>query len=147
MDTYKWRLKLANFYPPFFGAGIRLQKVNNDFTYMKVKLAFGFLNANLVGTQFGGSLFAMCDPWYMIMLFHHLRKEYIIWDKAATIRFRKPGKSAVFAEFIIDDDLLTKIRSEVDELGKKDFHFKTEVKNKEGEVIAEVDKVIYIKKK
>ena len=114
---------------------------------MKVKLAFGFLNANLVGTQFGGSLFAMCDPWYMIMLFHHLRKEYIIWDKAASIRFRKPGKSAVFAEFIIDDDLLTKIRSEVNELGKKDFHFKTEVKNKEGEVIAEVDKVIYIKKK
>lgn len=80
-------LKLINFWPPFIGTGIRVKSISKDFTDITVELKLRFWNKNYVGTQFGGSIYAMTDPFYMLILMENLGREYIVWDKAANIRF------------------------------------------------------------
>jgi acyl-coenzyme A thioesterase PaaI-like protein len=100
-----------------------------------------------MGTQFGGSLYAMVDPWYMLMLIKNLGKDYIVWDKAATINFRKPGKGKVTAEFQLTEAHLNEIKKTLETQNKMDYVFKVEVKDDAGKLIADVDKVLYIRKK
>jgi hypothetical protein len=100
-----------------------------------------------MGTQFGGSLYAMVDPWYMLMLIKNLGRDYIVWDKAATIQFRKPGKGKVTAEFRLTEEHLNEIRSTLINQKKMDYIFKVEIKDTDGKLIAEVDKVLYIRRK
>src|SRR5689334_18498320 len=88
-----------NFYSPYLGAGVRVTRVSEDFRQVDVEMPLRFYNRNYVGTHFGGSLYSMCDPFYMLMLIHILGPEYIVWDKAAAIRFKKPGKGVVKASF------------------------------------------------
>lgn len=142
-------LRLINWYPPFLGAGIRMTELSEDFTYCRVRLKLRWWNRNAVGTAFGGSLYAMCDPFFMLLLMQTMgAKEYIIWDKAASIRFRRPGRGEVYSEFHVPLSRVKQMRREVTEAGgKKDFIFHTEVKNKAGEVVAEVEKVIYVREK
>ena len=94
-------LKRLRLWPPFLGAGIHVTRVADDFLTIEVELRMKFFNRNYVGTHFGGSLYSMCDPWFMVMLIEHLGPDYIVWDKAATIRFKKPGKGTVKATFHI----------------------------------------------
>ncbi len=145
--SQKRLLRLINWYPPFIGAGIKMTELSDDFTYCRTRLRLRWWNRNAVGTAFGGSLYAMCDPFFMLLLLQTMSaKEYIIWDKAANIRFRRPGRGDVYAEFRIPMSRVEEMRREVAEAGgKKDFVFHTEVKNKEGEVVAEVEKVVYVK--
>jgi len=86
-------------WPPFLGAGIRLRRMSEDFREAEVELRLGRLNRNAVGTQFGGSLFAMTDPFYAIMLMRNLGREYLVWDKAASIEYLAPGRGTVRARF------------------------------------------------
>lgn len=139
--------KIINFYGPFLGAGVKLDYMTKDFRHAKVSMKLTFYNKNYMGTQFGGSLYAMVDPWYMLMLIKNLGKDYIVWDKAATINFRKPGKGTVFAEFNLTEAHLDEIRATLVTQNKMDYIFKVEIKDKEGKLIAEVDKVLYIRKK
>lgn len=139
--------KLINFYGPFMGAGVKLEKMSKDFRQARVSMKLTFYNKNYMGTQFGGSLYAMTDPWYMLMLIKNLGQDYIVWDKAASINFRKPGKGKVFAEFNLTEEHLQEIRATLVTQKKMDYVFKVEVKDTEGKLIAEVDKVLYIRKK
>ncbi len=139
--------KLINFYGPFLGAGVKLEKMTKDFRQARVSMKLTFYNRNYMGTQFGGSLYAMVDPWYMLMLIKNLGKEYIVWDKAATINFRKPGKGKVTAEFHLTDEHLNEIKKTLETQNKMDYVFKVEVKDDAGKLIADVDKVLYIRKK
>lgn len=139
--------KMINFYGPFIGAGVKLEKMSKDFRHAKVSMKLTFYNRNYMGTQFGGSLYAMTDPWYMLMLIKNLGQDYIVWDKAASINFRKPGKGKVFAEFNLTEEHLQEIRATLVTQKKMDYVFKVEVKDTEGKLIAEVDKVLYIRKK
>ena len=137
---------LINFYPPFLGAGIRIKlDKKNKKVYVSMKLTW--YNRNYVGTQFGGSIYAMCDPFYMFLLMEMLGSNYIVWDKKATIDFIKPGKSTLHAEFFIDDQTVEAIKTEVKKNGKALPQFTVAVKDDDGEVIARVDKHIYVKKK
>ncbi len=86
-------------YPPYLGAGVRVQHISADFRHVKVRMGLGWYNRNYVGTQFGGSLYSMVDPFFMLMLMENLGRDYIVWDKAASIDFIAPGKGPVFAEF------------------------------------------------
>jgi hypothetical protein len=95
------RFKLINWYPPLLGAGIRVRHRDGDAYTIKVKMPLTRLNLDAVGTHFGGSLYAMCDPWFMLILMQHLGRDYIVWDKAAVIQFVKPGKGTVYATFHI----------------------------------------------
>jgi acyl-coenzyme A thioesterase PaaI-like protein len=136
-----------NFWPPFLGAGIRIQHIAPDMKAVDVEMKLRFWNANYVGTHFGGSLFAMTDPFYMLMLMANLGRDYIVWDKAATIRYRKPGKGTVRAEFRLSDSQIDNIREKLKTLPKYEPVFSVEVKDEAGGVIAEVEKVLHVRKK
>jgi acyl-coenzyme A thioesterase PaaI-like protein len=143
----KQRVKMINWYPPYIGAGIKLTKLSKDFMYAEVQMKLRWWNKNLMGTHFGGSLASMCDPFYMLLLMNTLGKDYIVWDKAASIKFKKPGRGTVRCEFKLDEVLLNQIRTELEQLGKKDYHFDLQIKDTEGNIICEVEKTIYIRKK
>jgi hypothetical protein len=136
-----------NFWPPFLGMGIRIQYIAPDMKAVDVEMKLRFWNANYVGTQFGGSLFAMTDPFYMLMLMANLGRDYIVWDKAASIRYRKPGKGTVRAEFRLSDSQIDDVREKLKTLPKYEPVFNVEVKDETGVVIAEVEKIIHVRKK
>ncbi|MEJ2005501.1 MAG: DUF4442 domain-containing protein, partial [Cyclobacteriaceae bacterium] len=97
--------------------------------------------------HYGGSLYSMCDPWYMFILTANLGNDYVVMDKAAAIRYLKPGKGTLYCTFKVSKEQLTSIRHEIDRIGKNDYTFLCEIRNKEGQVICEVDKVVYVRKK
>ena len=139
--------RLVNLWPPFLGAGIRIQRIAPDMKGVDVEMKLRFWNANYVGTHFGGSLFAMTDPFYMLMLMANLGSEYIVWDKASRIRYRKPGKGTVRAEFRLSDAQLDDIREKLKDLPKYEPVFNAEVKDLQGTVIAEIEKVLHVRMK
>lgn len=148
MDKKRKRLKrFIRFYPPFLGAGIRVHHISEDLRTIEVRMPLRFWNRNYVGTHFGGSLYTMCDPFFMLILINNLGPDYIVWDKAATIRFKKPGKGMVKAVFHIPSERIEEIRAQADARGKIEPQFQTVVTDADGNVIAEVDKLLYVRKK
>lgn len=139
--------RLWNLWPPFWGAGIAIEHISADMKFVRMRLKRRPWTRNIVGTQFGGSIYAMTDPIYMVMLMTQLGRDYIVWDKAATIRFRKPGRVDLFAEFAINDDDIAAIKQRLINEPKLDWHRTVHVKDKTGEVIAEVEKVVHIRRK
>src|SRR3954471_228439 len=91
---------VLNLYPPFLGAGIRVKRLDPDWRTIEVEMKLRRWNTNYVGSHYGGSLYSMTDPFYMLMLIENLGRDYIVWDKSATIRFRRPGKGTVVAKFL-----------------------------------------------
>ena len=147
MLSLKKIIRFIGFYPPYLGTGISVKAVNNDFTSITVQMKMHWYCRNAVGTHFGGSLYSMCDPFYMFILMENLGKDYIVWDKAATIYFRKPGLKTVSAVFEIQKNEIAAIKNQVDKIGKGDFIFTTSVKDEQGNVIADVEKVVYVRNK
>lgn len=139
--------KLLNLYPPFIGAGIRLKRYNKKGTSYLVEMKLRWYNRNVYGTHFGGSLYAMCDPFFVFAAYAYFGDDYILWDKSASIEFKRPGKGTVQALFEISDDRLKEMKSKVDQEGKKTFHFEAKVKDKAQNIVAIVQKEIYIRKK
>jgi hypothetical protein len=135
-----------NLWPPFIGMGIRIRHIAPDMKAVDVEMNLRFWNANYVGTHFGGSLFAMTDPFYMLMLMANLGRDYIVWDKAAGIRYRKPGRGTVRAEFRLSDSQIDDIREKLKTLPKYEPIFLVEVKDESGEVVAVVDKLLHVRK-
>jgi len=141
----KLMLRWINIWPPFLGAGIRVRwRSNRD---VDVELKLRAWNRNYVGTHYGGSLYSMTDPFYMLMLMENLGRDYIVWDKAASIRFRKPGKGKMKAEFRLSDAQLDEIRDKLTTQEKYEPTFLVEVKDEAGDVVAEVQKVIHVRRK
>lgn len=136
-----------NLWPPFLGAGIRVKRIASDMKAVDVEMRLHWWNANYVGTHFGGSLFAMTDAFYMLMLMANLGREYIVWDKAATIRYKKPGKGTVRAEFRLSDSQIENVREQLKTLPKYEPVFSVAVKDEAGVVIAEVEKLLHVRKK
>lgn len=143
----KFLEKAIRFYGPFLGAGVRPVEITKDYRFIKVEMPLTFYNRNYMGTQFGGSLYAMVDPWYMLMLIKNLGPGYIVWDKAATINFRKPGQGKVTAEFTLTQEKIDEIRGIVEENKKTDARFLVEIRDESGRLIADVEKVVYVRKK
>jgi len=147
----KWRQKFfdkaINLYAPYLGAGVRMKVMSEDHRYIRVEMPLTILNKNYVGTQFGGSLYSMVDPWYMLMLIKNLGPDYIVWDKAATINFRKPGEGKVIAEFNLSQEVIDEVRATCAAQTKMDKIFRVEIKDESGKLIADVDKVLYIRLK
>ena len=139
--------RTINWYPPFLGAGIKVRRISPDWHEVDVEMKLHWWNRNYVGTHFGGSLYVMADPWYMVMLINLLGRDYIVWDKAATIRFRRPGKGTVRAEFRLTDAQLDDIREKLKTQPKYEPTFTVQVKDAAGEVVAEVEKLLYVRRK
>ncbi len=146
--TKSWgriRERFINFYAPLLGAGIHSKKID-EYT-MQVEMKLTVLNRNIVGTHFGGSLYAMCDPWFMLILMHALGMDYVVWDKGASIQFLTPGRSNVCATFHITEDRIQEIRSEADRIGKTEPTFEVDVVDEQNQVVARVQKLLYIRRK
>lgn len=136
-----------NLWPPFLGAGIRVTRLDRDWRAIDVEMKLRFWNRNYVGTHYGGSLYSMADPFYMLMLIENLGRDYIVWDKTANVRFRRPGRSRVTAEFRISEEQLAAIREQLQTSEKVEPSFTVEVKDDNGDVIAMVEKVIQVRRK
>jgi len=138
---------LLNFWPPFLGAGIRVKRLRPDWKEIDVEMKLRRWNSNYVGTHYGGSLYSMTDPFFMVMLIENLGKEYIVWDKSASIRFKKPGKGTVTASFRLTDEQIEEIKRALESQEKIERTFAVDVKDEAGNVIAEVEKLLHIRKK
>lgn len=138
---------LINIWPPFLGSGIRITHFDPSFRTVDVEMKLRFWNRNYVGTHYGGSLYSMTDPFLMVMLINILGPGYIVWDKSASIRFRRPGRGTVHAHFEISDEQIASIRQQLETAEKIEPTFRLEVKDRAGEVIAEVQKVLSIRRK
>ena len=136
-----------NIWPPFLGAGITVEHIAKDFRHAKVRLKHGLLNRNIVGVHFGGSLFAMTDPFFMMMVSQNIGKGYIVWDQAAKIEFLKPGKGKVHASFEITQEQLDDIIGSAESGNKVLKDFVVDVKDQENDVVARITKTLYIRKK
>ena len=140
------RLRL-NLYAPFLGAGIRVKRLAPGWKEVDVEMKLRWWNANYVGTHYGGSLYSMTDPFFMVMLIENLGQDYIVWDKSATIRFRKPGRGTVTASFRLSDQQIEEIKQALNAEKKIERVFTVEVKDESGTVIAEVEKLLHIRRK
>lgn len=138
---------LFNLWPPFLAAGIHVTALAPDFRHARVELRQRPWNRNYVGTHFGGSLFAMTDPFWMFLVLRGLGKDYIVWDKAAEIDFVKPGRGTVYAEFRIDDALLDRLRAETADGGKHLHWLPVDVVDAAGDAVARIRKQIYVRRK
>ncbi len=137
-----------NLYPPYLGAGVRVIDISDDYTYIKVRMKLRWYNRNYVRTQFGGSLYSMVDPFYMLMLMQHLGKTHYIWDKSASIDFVKPGHGTVYAEFTLDLATIDKLNADAAATDKAIYpQFIVNIVADSGETVASVQKNLYIKRK
>ena len=139
------RERFINFYPPLLGVGIRARTV--DKRTIQVEMKMTALNRNIVGVRFGGSLYAMCDPWFMLILMRVLGPDYIVWDKAASIRFVSPGRGTVKAIFHIPQERVDEIRAAADRGEKIEPTFSVDVLDEQGQVVAQVEKLLYVRRK
>lgn len=135
-----------NLWPPFAGAGIRVTRVTADFREIDVKLTLGVLNRNYFGTQFGGSMFAMTDPFFALMMLHNLGPGYIVWDKAGSIRYRKPGRGNVYARFRLPAAAIARARRATARGAKHEPRFRVSIVDRDDEVVAEVEKTLFIRR-
>ncbi|HEV7504267.1 MAG TPA: DUF4442 domain-containing protein [Thermoanaerobaculia bacterium] len=146
MPSSRWKIRLLNLYPPYLGAGVRVWP-SADLRSFEVRMKIRFWNRNYVGTAFGGSLYAMCDPFFMLILIEALGRDYVVWDKAAAIRFRRPGRGTMKATFHIPQERIDEIRAAADVGGKVEPVFTVEVFDEQGELVADVEKLLYVRRK
>ena len=134
-----------NVFPAYRGTGARVTYIADDFSEVRVKLPLSWRTRNYVGTIFGGSMYGAVDPMYMIMLIQLLGRDYVVWDKAATIRFRKPGRTTLYATFNIDAAELDAVRAAAAGGVPVDRTYTVHLVDRDGVVHAEIEKVIYIR--
>ena len=136
-----------NLFPAFRGTGARITYIAGDYREVHVKVPLSWRTRNYVGTIYGGSLYGAVDPHYMIMLIKILGPGYVVWDKAATIRFKKPGRSTLFARFLISEEEIEEIRRRLETEPSIDRVYKVDLTDADGVVHAAVEKTIYVRKK
>ena len=140
-------MKFMSFWPPYFFAGIRVKSVSEDFLKIRIEMKQRPYNTNYVGSHFGGSLYSMCDPWFMFILMEHLGKDYIVWDKKASIDFKTPGRGTVYAEFELSTDQIDHAKKMADENHKFEPEYELKIYDQNREVVAHVHKTLYVRKK
>ena len=139
--------RMMNLWPPFWGMRIHILRIAPDYREVEVRMKLSLANKNYVGTHFGGGLFAMCDPFYMLMLLNNLGPGYVVWDKASSILYAAPGRGTVFATFQLSDGQLAEIIEKTANGDKFEPVYRVEVVDAAGKTIAMVDKTLYIRRK
>lgn len=142
--TFRWGF---NFFPAYRGTGGRVVYIADDWHEVRVKLPLNWRTRNYVGTIYGGSIYGSIDLIYMLMLMKILGPEYVVWDKAATVRFRKPGKGTLYADFRLTQDEIGQITTLAETSRSIDRIYNLELKDKEVVVHAEIEKTLYISKR
>jgi acyl-coenzyme A thioesterase PaaI-like protein len=138
---------LINLWPPYLGTGIRVRFIADDWREVVVSMSLRCYNRNYVGSHFGGSLYAMTDPFYMLMLINNLGSEYRVWDQAGRIEYVKPGRGKVTATFKIGEDLLKKISVQTAGGEKYLEDLPITVSDAAGEIVARITRTLYFRRK
>lgn len=138
---------ILNHYSPYKGAGIEVEKIDLKNYHIRVKMPLTYKNQNIVGVHFGGSLYSMVDPFYMLILMHHLGPKYVVWDKAATINFLSPGRSTVYADIRLDFAEIEQIKEATEDYQPVYRNYTLNIFDDSGLRIAEVQKTLYIRRK
>lgn len=146
MKAAAMKLRL-NLYPPFWGMGVRIRHISADYREVDVCMGLHWFNRNYVGTQFGGGLYAMSDPFFMLMLIQCLGRDYIVWDQAASIDFVAPGKGRVWARFRLSEAEIERIRQEAESGAPLRPVYHLDIRDEAGTVVAKVQKTLYIRRK
>ena len=146
-----WKTRLTrwgfNWIPAYRGTGARIAFIADDWREVRIRLPLSLRTRNYVGTIFGGSMYGAVDPMYMIMLIKLLGRDYVVWDKSASIRFRRPGRSTLYATFRLTEEDLEAIRATVEKEGRSEPRFTVDLLDAEGEVIASCEKVISVRRR
>jgi acyl-coenzyme A thioesterase PaaI-like protein len=145
--TNKLRCWSFYFFACYRGTGARLRYIAPDWSEIRLDLPLSWRTRNYVGTIFGGSIYAAVDPIYMLMLIRRLGRDFVVWDKAATIQFKKPGRETLRARFAIDDKELAAIRTALESQRSVDRTYTVELVDGSGTICATVDKIIYVRKR
>ncbi|KAB7727674.1 DUF4442 domain-containing protein [Rudanella paleaurantiibacter] len=145
-ESFKtWRFRtIMNWYPMYFGTGGKILFWSGDWREVHLRLRRNVWTYNFVGTIFGGSMFAASDPFYMLMILQVLGSRFVVWDKAASIRFRKPGRTTLYMRYELTDDVLARIREEVAQKGQTEYPFTLQWVDSAGVVHAEIERICYI---
>jgi acyl-coenzyme A thioesterase PaaI-like protein len=138
---------IVSLWPPLFFSGIKVTHLSADYKETRVTLKLRWYNKNYVGTQYGGSLMSMTDPWYMLMLMTNLGRDYFVWDKHAEIDYIAPGKTHVHAHFKITDEDIEGIRAKTANGEKYVPEFLVDIKDDNDQLVAQVRRRVYIKLK
>lgn len=140
----RWKF---NFFPAYRGTGARVVYISDDYREMRVKIPLSWRTRNYVGTIYGGSLYGGIDPIYMLMLIKTLGAGYVVWDKAAKISFKRPGKGMLFADFLLTEEELNEIKAILETRKSVDRIYIVELKDESGKVHCLIEKTLYIAKK
>ncbi|MFI4954500.1 MAG: DUF4442 domain-containing protein [Gammaproteobacteria bacterium] len=138
---------LISLWPPFWAMGIKLEKCSPDFRQLETSMKLHWYNVNYVGVHFGGGIYVMADPFYMLMLIKNLGNEYIVWDKGASIDFKKPGLGTLRATFIFSEEEIEYIRQQANEHNNYTFDKSVDVVNEQNIVVATIVKTLYVRRK
>ncbi len=136
-----------NVWPPYLFSGVRVVEIADDFSSATVQLRLRFTTRNYVGTQFGGSLFSMVDPFWMLLVLHQLGSDYIVWDKSAQIDFVRPGRTDVVARFVVTPEFVAELREAAAGGDKVLRWVETEIHDRHGQVVARVRRQLYVRRK
>lgn len=147
LGSAKGMRQIINIYGPYFGAGVKVTHIDKDFRQAQVSLKLRWYNRNYVGVHFGGSLYSMIDPFYMLLLMNNLGKDYIVWDKGAEIEFIKPGTGTVSASFVITDEMLAEIQDKTANGDKYLPVYPVNIIDADGDIVATAKKTLYIRRK
>ncbi|MDR1075880.1 MAG: DUF4442 domain-containing protein [Xanthomonadaceae bacterium] len=138
---------ILNLWPPFLFTGIHVGRITPDYRNAEVEMRMRLWNRNYHNTHFGGSLFAMTDPFWALLAIHRLGNDYYVWDKAGDIEFIKPGRGVVRASFQLEDSEVEAMRAATAN-GDKHFQwFANDIIDTGGDIVARVRKQIYVRKK
>jgi acyl-coenzyme A thioesterase PaaI-like protein len=140
----RWKF---NFFPAYRGSGGRITYIADDYREIRIRIPLNWRTKNYFGTIYGGSMYSAVDPIYMVMLINILGRDYIVWDRAAQMKFRRPGKETLYAEFIVTDGEIEEIRRELETKHSVDKIYTVKLRDKSGKVHAEVEKTLYIARK
>jgi len=136
-----------NLWPPFRGAGIRVTRVSENYREIDVELRFRLLKRNYFGTQFGGSMFAMTDPFFALMMLRNLGAGYVVWDKSGGIDYRRPGRGDVFARFVLPAAAIARAKRATAGGDKHEPVFRVRIEDRDGQTVAEATKTLYIRRR
>ena len=149
MASFRQRLmmKFVNFYPPFLGAGIRVTYPKDDAHTIVVRMGLHWWNQNLFGTQFGGSLYAMADPFFVFVVAKNIGPGYLVWDKKATIEFLKPGRGKVTGRYHVPPEEIARVKALADAGETVEPVYTGEIVADDGTLVARVTKTLWVRKK
>ncbi|WP_254273490.1 DUF4442 domain-containing protein [Haloarcula marina] len=145
-ESLRTRLErvVFNWYPAYLGTGGRVTHIEDDWSEIRVTLPLSWRTRNVVGTIFGGSLYSAVDPFYMMMLLRRLDDSYVVWDKAASIQFRKPGTETLYATFEISDAEVAAVESALEDSDSVDREYAVDLVDESGTTYATVEKTVHV---